>query len=261
MKPIREGVRRALGLRKPPYVSDRALRRLEHVIRMPPMTPELARAIRLISPGFDMPADEKLRRAFEANQNESCWGEYRALAPVLAALPPSPRVLELGPGLGRSLIFFAKRLGWRELHAWEGEGSSTKYTKLGPRFDDSFCGDIAALKSVLALNGVDGVAIHNARDVALADLPGPFDFIYSFYSIGFHWSVEHFLDDLVPLLADDGIMAFIVPPEFSPGPAPARFAQRMITLPVPTRKGPLNSILVLSRKPLPEAPTRARTDS
>ncbi|MGH6923930.1 MAG: hypothetical protein ACRED5_09345 [Propylenella sp.] len=257
LKPLREGFRHALGLRKPPYVSDPALRKLEHVVRIPPMTPELARAIKLISPGFDMPADEKLRRAFEANQNESCWGEYRALAPVLAALPPSPKVLELGPGLGRSLIFFAKTLGWRKLHAWEGEGSSTKYTRLGPRFDDSFCGDIAALRSVLAFNGVGGVTIHNAREAGLPELPGPFDFIHSFYSIGFHWSVEHFLDDLVPLLADDGIMAFVVPPEFSPGPATAPLSRKLVTLPVPTRKGPLNGILILSRKPLPDAAARA----
>jgi hypothetical protein len=49
-------------------------------------------------------------------------------------MPQPGKILEIGPGLGRSLVFFSKKMGWEtsEIHAYEGEGSTTKYTTLGP---------------------------------------------------------------------------------------------------------------------------------
>ena len=38
------------------------------------------------------------------------------------------------------------------------------------------------------------------QQLPLAALPGPYDLIYGFYSIGFHWSLEYYLDDLEPLM-------------------------------------------------------------
>ena len=87
------------------------------------------------------------------------------------------RVLEIGPGLGRSLVFFSKKFGWQhcDLHAYEANGTTTKYTMTGPRFEDSFCGTISELRRVLDYNGIINVTIHDAKFVAMRDLPGPFD--------------------------------------------------------------------------------------
>ena len=54
--------------------------------------------------------------------------------PSLSRIPTDARILEIGPGLGRSLVFFSKKLGWRgdQLHAYEGDGHTTRYTSLGP---------------------------------------------------------------------------------------------------------------------------------
>jgi hypothetical protein len=107
-------------------------------------------------------------------------------------------------------VFFAKKLGWRgsQLHAYEGNGQKTKYTFIGPRFEDSFCGNIAKLRHGLEFNSVRDVTIFDASRVSLPNLPGGYDLIYSFYSIGFHWSLEHFLADLLPLLDDGGTAIF-----------------------------------------------------
>jgi hypothetical protein len=202
----------------PPLNED--LTKLERVVRLPPLTRELVAAIKLIAPQYDLTTSEKSRVFWETETNGSCWGEYEALAPLFNSMKRPARILELGPGLGRSLVFFSKKLGWQdsEIHAYEGDGSSTKYTVLGPRFDDSFCSNVAMMRRILQFNGIDNVKIFDAHSTPLAALPGPYDFIYSFYSIGFHWSLEHFLDDLTPLMSGNSVAVFMVPAEFAPFP-------------------------------------------
>lgn len=228
--------------------------RVERIYRAPPITEAHAAAIRLIAPHFDYAPDAGYHDAWERNQNANCWQEFRVLRPVFDALPKPRRVLEIGPGLGRSLVFFTKKLGWQDcdLHAYEGEGMTTKYTKLGPRFEDSFCGNFAALKAALAFNGVEGATIHDARQVSLAGLPGPFDLVYSFYSVGFHWSLEHFLDDVLSLLSDDGTGIFIVPAGFSEFPRLKALHYLLLPLnPAERKANRRNRLLLLRKQPFP----------
>jgi len=128
------------------------------------------------------------------------------------------RVLEIGPGLGRSLVFFSKMFGWQDcdLHAYEADGKTTKYTINGPRLEDSFCGTISELCRALDYNGITNVSIHDAKSVGMKDLPGPFDLLYGFYTIGFHWSLEHFFDEVLTLIGKTGIAVFTVPEDFRP---------------------------------------------
>lgn len=192
------------------------LARMEHVFRSPPLTPKLVQAIRLIAPHYQINTDDRYRKAWESDQNAACWGEYLALQSVLESAPPRTRILDIGPGLGRSIVFFAKKFGWdpASIHAYEGDGTRTKYMLLGPRFEDSFCGNIRQLRYVLEYNGIRNVTVHDAKTLALAALPGPYDLIYSFYSIGFHWALDHFLNDILSLMADGGIAFFTVAPGF-----------------------------------------------
>jgi hypothetical protein len=243
---------------------DARLTSMERVFRAPPLTPELVAAIKLISPHCDFRAEDftaeddsavedQYRSIWEADQNGACWGEYEALAPLLGAMPVPAKVLEIGPGMGRSLVFFSKKLGWQDsqIHGYEGDGTTTKYTVLGPRFQDSFCGNIGVLRSILDHNGIHNVRVFNAREQRLADLPGPYDLIYSFYSIGFHWSLAHFLDDLLPLLHERSIAIFTVPREFRPFPGLSGLAHRVIDWKTAWPKDCTLKLLVLSKSPLP----------
>jgi hypothetical protein len=218
-KNIKQAIARKMGemeLTPIPDVDER-LAELESVFLAPPLTPELVSAIRLISPHCAFNTKEKYRAVWEADQNAHCWGEYEALAPLFHSMPRPTRILEIGPGLGRSLVFFTKKLGWQdcEIHAYEGEGKATKYTVLGPRFKDSFCGNISMLRRVLLYNGVNNITIFDAEKTQLGDLPGPYDFVYSFFSVGYHWGVEHFLDDLDRLLHEKSFAVFTLPLEFT----------------------------------------------
>lgn len=191
---------------------------MEKVFRSPPMTPDLSRAISLISPQFEFRPNEADRAFWEADQNGSCWAEYEALRDTFAEMPKPMRVLEIGPGMGRSLVFFSKKLGWEniELHAYEGDGKFTKYTDDGPRFEDSFCGTISELQNVLNFNDIRNVTIHDAKKMAMRELPGPFDLVYGFYTIGFHWSLKHFLDEVLALIGERGRAIFTVSDYFKP---------------------------------------------
>lgn len=245
--------RRALGITALPELDER-LKSRDRVFLAPPLTRELTDAIKLISPQFDLTTSERSRRYWEADQNGACWGEYEALESFLASMPRPRRVLEIGPGLGRSLVFFSKKLGWEdiELHAYEGEGETTKYTVLGPRFDDSFCGNIRLLRRVLEFNEVRNVTIFDAHDFDLKQLPGPYDFIWSFYSVGFHWALEHFLDDLLHLMSDGAAAVFTIPNEFEPFSELERLSYRIVAFKMVWPKDGCLKLLVIGKNPLPD---------
>lgn len=209
-----------------------ALRRTAHqkpIFLAPPVTAELASAIQLISPHLNR-NKKSLRRLWELDQNRACRDEFTALQAELSSLVLPARILEIGPGMGRSLVFFSKKLGWKdsEVHAYEGSGDQTKYTILGPRFEDSFCGNIPILKQILEYNDIRNVEIFDAQAVRLADLPGPYDLIYSFYSVGFHWSLAHFLPDLLPLMNSRSVAIFTVPHHFKPFQGLAEHSFRIV---------------------------------
>lgn len=213
------------------------------VFRAPPFTEELVSAIRLISPHLPLAVDEPSRIAWETAQNASCWGELDALRPVLAGRPRPSRVLELGPGLGRSAVFLTAQLGWHDVafDLLEGDGTETHYTMLGPRLERSFCGSIPMLEHVLAHNEVDNCRVIDARAAGfcLPDLPDRYDLIYSFYAVGFHWSLEHFLDDILELMHERSLAIFTVADGFDEFEALKPLGHRLIDF---ARAYPANAI-------------------
>jgi SAM-dependent methyltransferase len=242
-------IRRVLGIKQLPEL-DQRLSRMERIFHAPPLTSELIAAIKLISPHCDLAASERHRLVWEADQNGACWGEYEALEPFLSRIPTDAKILEIGPGMGRSLVFFAKKLGWRgdQLYAYEGNGHTTKYTLLGPRFEDSFCGNIALLRHVLDFNSVRDVTIFDAANTGLAELPGrPYDLVYSFYSIGYHWSLQYFLNDLLPLLDDGGTAIFTTSADFEPFESLRKLPYRLVDWKPAWPKDAISKFIVLSK--------------
>jgi len=214
---------------------DSRLANLEPVFHAPPLTPELVAAIKLISPRLKLAQDENSRRVWEKEQNGTCWSEYEALRPLLSGIARPRKVLEIGPGLGRSVVFFCKQFGWQEseIHLFDSDGAATKYKQkfydAGKHsLEDSFCGNLGLLCSLLDYNQVSNYTIFNARQTALAELPGPYDLIYSFYSIGFHWSLELYLDELLPLMHDRTLAFFTVKKNFRGFPRLRDFHCRVV---------------------------------
>jgi hypothetical protein len=63
---------------------------------------------------------------------------------------------------------------------------------------------------------VHNVHIFDARSTPIRQLPGHYDLIYSFFCIGFHWSLEHFMPDILSLMNERSLAIFTVPLEFEP---------------------------------------------
>jgi hypothetical protein len=191
-----------------------ALAGRELYFRAPPFDHELVRAIKAITPQFSLRLDETSRRVWELSQNGSSWAEYEALEPVLAGLGEPGRVLEIGPGMGRSVIFLVRKLGWQgsRFDLYEGDGEARKYPLNAPRSDASFCGDLNQLRRVLEYNEVTNYRLFDAADLAsrLDGLPGAYDLVYSFYGVGFHWSLADFWDEIRALMAPSAVAVFTV---------------------------------------------------
>ncbi len=238
-----------------------ALAERELLFSSPPLTADLLAAIKRLTPQFHLRSNEESRRVWELSQNGSCWGEFDALAPLLEPLPRPAKVLEIGPGLGRSVVFLKKKLGWEDVpfHLYEGEGRRTRYTRLGRRSSASFCGDLEGLARVLGHNGVGAFEIFDAErlDHRLDRLPGPYDLVYSFYGVGFHWSLEHFWEEVSGLLGEEAVGLFTVHHGFAPFAALEEVSYTTVPLKRILAKDRPLRILAVSKSPQRLAPLAA----
>jgi hypothetical protein len=77
-------------------------------------------------------------------------------------------------------------------------------------------GEFRSLESVLRYNEMENFEIFDAQSMgsSLARLPGPYDLIYSFFAIGFHWSIGLFLDELLGLMTERSIAIFTLHDRF-----------------------------------------------
>lgn len=219
--------------------------------RAPPLDAELVRAIKAITPQFSLRLDEPSRRVWELSQNGSSWAEYEALAPLLDSMAPPARILEIGPGMGRSVVFLNRHLGWQDatFDLYEADGRARKYPLNAPRSEDSFCGDLGQLCRVLDFNQVENYRVIDAATAGfrLDGLIGPYDLVYSFYGVGFHWSLADFWEEIRGLLAPAGVAIFTVHHSFEEFAELERTPHRYVPFRrILAKDRPLNLLLVSS---------------
>jgi len=242
-------------------IVDPEIERAEQLFVAPPFTPEVADAVRPIATRFPIRADEPSRRLVQASANGMSEREYEALAPLFRALPKPQRVLEIGPGIGRSVVYFQKKGVWdeqAEVHLYDANGATTKYKSKyfsrPPQWPDisSFCGSLPVLKHFLDHNHIRNYRMLDAAELPLGRLPGPYDLIYGFFSIGFHWSVEFYLDDLEKLLGERGVLVCTLSKHFRPFARLENLAVRIVPCREIKKKAAPLLLLVLSKRGLPE---------
>lgn len=214
-------------IRRARYVARRPLlrwiaREPETVVTIPPLDASFVAALKLIAPQYgDLSTDEASRQFWERDQNGSCWTEDAALGELFRAMPPPRRVLEIGPGLGRSAAFFSRRyFPDAQFDLYDATGSSTKYELEGSRYDDSFCGNLDVLRRVVDFNGLTRYRVIDAGAIN-GHLPvpdQPYDLIYSFWAVGFHWSLDHWIDEILAAAHDQTLCVFTVPSRYQPSP-------------------------------------------
>jgi hypothetical protein len=231
----------------------------EQLFIAPPFTEEVVSAIRLISTRLPLKADEASRLLWQRESNAASEAEYEALLPLLEQVDKPRRVLEIGPGFGRSVVFFRKKglLEGSEISLYDANGTSTrykqKYYEHPPKWPDtsSFCGNLTLLRSMLDYNGVKPYQIFDAEQLPLAALPGPYDLIYGFYSIGFHWSLEYYLDDVEALLHERSLLVCTLNKNFRTFHRLNNFSTRVLECREVKKNATPLRLLVLSKGPLP----------
>lgn len=232
----------------------------EQLFLAPPFTEEVVEAIRLISTRLSLRADEESRTLWQRESNAAAEAEYEALLPLFEKVDKPKRVLEIGPGFGRSVVFFTKKGLWpgSEISLYDANGTSTKYKQRfyehPPKWPDtsSFCGNLPLLRTMLDYNGVEQYEILDAAQLPLSALPGPYDLIYGFYSIGFHWSLEYYLDGLEPLFHPRTLLVCTLNKNFRSFPRLEQFSTRVLECREVKKNAHPLRLLVLSKGPLPE---------
>jgi len=202
----------------------------DNIFKAPPFESELAEALSLIG-NVTLSATEENRRIWEREQNATCWAEYDCLQKNLKGLAPT-KVFEFGPGLGRSIVFLNKMFNWKDstFYLYDGYSDiepnevedSIRYARYGShdaRYIDSFYGNLKLLEKILQFNEIKNYKIIDAnKNSEISNLQGGYDFVYSFYSVGFHWAIDHFIDDILHLLKDGGTGAFNMQFDYSVTP-------------------------------------------
>lgn len=232
----------------------------EQLFLAPPFTEDVVGAVRLISTRIALKADQRSRLLWQKECNDASFMEYDTLQPLFAKIAKPRKILEVGPGLGRSCVVFSKMKVWEEeatIHLYDADGVQTKYKQQHyaqpPKWPDtsSFCGNSELLRQILRYNGITKYEMFDASKIELRTLPGPYDLIYGFYSIGFHWSLENYLDDLEPLLNEQSIFICTLNKHFTPFSRLANYSTRIF------KSGKVNaglrplSFLALSKGELP----------
>jgi hypothetical protein len=231
----------------------------EQLFIAPPFTEEVVSAIRLISTRLPLKADEASRLLWQRESNAASEAEYEALLPLLEQVEKPRRVLEIGPGFGRSVVYFRKKgiFEGSEISLYDANGTSTrykqKYYEHPPKWPDtsSFCGNLTLLRTMLDYNGVNQYQIFDAEQLPLAALPGPYDLIYGFYSIGFHWSLEYYLDDVEALLHERSLLVCTLNKNFRNFHRLENFSTRVLECREVKKNATPLRLLVLSKGTLP----------
>lgn len=233
----------------------------ENVFLAPPFTAEVAASVSLISTRLPFRADERSRLLLQKEANGMSEREYEALAPLFAQMPKPRRVLEIGPGFGRSVVYFSKKNVWdgqAQVDLYDTDGTQTKYKrehyKRPPQWPDvsSFCGNVQLLRGFLEYNQVAGYRLFDAAELPLRQLPGPYDLIYGFFSIGYHWSLEFYLDDLDPLMDENSVLICTLHKRFEHFARLREFSTRVFDCRDTKKNAPPLHLLALSKGPLPE---------
>jgi hypothetical protein len=242
-------------------ILDERFAQAEPVFLAPPFTPEVVSAIRLISTRLPLEADEASRQLWQRENNAGCQAEYEALLPLFGRMEAPRRILEIGPGFGRSVVYFGKKGVWSgdsEVHLYDADGHETKYQQKyydrPPQWPDtsSFCGNLPLLRHILKYNGISNYKIFDAAEGPLTSLPGPYDLIYGFYSIGFHWSLEYYLDELEPLLNERSVFICTLNKHFRIFPRLRQYSARMVQCREIKKNAAPLKLLLLSRGELPD---------
>lgn len=132
----------------------------------------------------------------------------------------SPKnVLELGCGLGRvSVAFYNAFSLWAKTNFYllDGDSGIKQIAGINYNSNKSFYNSLKLTKEFCLVNGIprNQIMLINAEQMESFSFTEGirFDFVYSFFAIGFHWPIDLYLERLLPYLNSDSILCFGIRP-------------------------------------------------
>ena len=117
------------------------------------------------------------------------------------------RILELGCGIGRMSVYFFLYYGLQDAHFFLLDGNSGDQQVNGVRGNNNgeFYNSWKATAHFCEANG-----LMNRTILRTQEIPPDLDLTYSFFSIGFHWSIELYLKEVVKNTRRGGYILFDV---------------------------------------------------
>jgi len=134
------------------------------------------------------------------------------VADFLSSLTPQ-NCLELGAGIGRMSVYFNKRYAWPDAHftLQDGDSGTEQYSGVRDSNDAEYYNSFAATADFCHANDMSSFNIINK----ISHIDRDIDFCYSFASIGFHWHINLYLDQLVAVLSDNAKLMFEIRAPFA----------------------------------------------
>jgi len=123
-------------------------------------------------------------------------------------------VMEIGGGIGRGSAYLAKRFNWDNTHFYmlDGNSGDAQICPIDGQRTKDFYNSFDATTTFLTDNDIKDSHIHllDANNPTWEnDLPKvKMDYIYSFLSIGYHWSIGLYLERLKPFCHENTILFF-----------------------------------------------------
>lgn len=133
---------------------------------------------------------------FEKYSNEKI---FDFMYPYIENLNPQS-VLELGCGIGRASVHFFKKFNWvdTKFYLLDGNSGDKQIAQVNPNTSRDFYNSMRATQDFCIANGLTNFELINIEKEDIPDIK--VDLVYSVAAIGFHWSIDLYLDKLVDKL-------------------------------------------------------------
>jgi len=117
------------------------------------------------------------------------------------------RILDLGCGLGRMSVFLNSKLKNKAKYFLADSSQEVEKVKYGWNPKPAFYNDLSLTKTFCEMNNLSNFQIIDLKYGNLLDLKD-IDLVMSFMSVGFHYPIEDYLEDLLKITSSDCIMIF-----------------------------------------------------
>lgn len=118
-------------------------------------------------------------------------------------------VLDVGSGIGQASVFFFKYFNWTDSLFVLADGDSGEKQLSGMRTGKAdFYNSLRVTESFCKENGISNFRTFNLEKFGWKELGCKPDLVYSFLALGFHWSINPFLEEIHSLLNDKCLLIF-----------------------------------------------------